>query len=740
MKIHSTALLFLASQTVSTSNAFTVLPDYARSVSTNNKNTKSNHGIALSTLDSTVDSSVALDSETDDNIATEMGYNEIQNLPYRTLQKECKKRGLNAAGNTGALRDRLIESFGIVLYSKADKADTVESVISGISFTDASDNALEYNDLLNEVMDKSSIGHWKAATRKLKKLKKRYTSVDRPQPVPRETYIAVLEACVGNLLHGARAAEPARKILEEMVEAGYEIPVTLANSCITSCIGIGPNGTHDGFGGIDTALAMLAALEGTSTVVNPDSYAALAVALSREDEESLGEALLILRSMIVDQNYTPDLSTFAYVSAAAAKTGTSAEAVMQVLTLVKASGYELDTIASAEPGRQVLASGVIAAEQLDNLALGLRLLTAAQRAEGCAPDRGDDLVAASSAPAQRACMLIHRRAIDKAAQDKNWKLAVKLLALMPQRSLIPSAGVWRRVVTLCAKCEKSRKACALLFDWVKLYEEGKSERPPIAVFNTVVNTCEICGEEELTLVVLESMKKTHEVEGNIITFNIALKRLAKQGQVKACEGIIVSMLEAGVEPTVVSYTTAIGACAKKGIRDSALAYEWLSRMRTRNVKPNFHTYNTALAACLDGPLECTIRASKIATMMLEDVDKELATGLAGTREYNSVLPDTYTKSLGKRLMKQLRENWRNDEINMKVAKATVRVSLLKLLDFDKSEAAERVKKQIAESESETSIEEEDSEENLGQVERDETEIEYAAVNSLHKDGRRNLEV
>merc|ERR1719343_20501 len=684
-----------------------------------------------------------MESSTTTETATEMGYHEIKNLPYRSLQKECKKRGLNAVGSTGALRQRLMENEGIVIYCKGDENDVEECVTeepTGISFQDESDTDFAYNDLLNEVNEKSAIGHWKAATRKLKQLRKRFSS----KPVPRDTYVAVLEACAKNLLHGARAAEPARKILEEIADAGYEIPVTIANSCITSCIGIGPNGTHDGFGGIDTALAMLAVMESTSTTVNPDSYAAVAVALSREDEESLGEALLILRSMIVDQSYTPDLSTFAYVAQAAA-TGKSSEAVMQVLTLVKASGYELDTIASAEPGRRVLASGVIAAEQMDNLALGLRLLTAAQNAQGCAPDRGDDLVAASSAMAQRACMLIHRRAIDRAAQDKNWKLAVKLLSIMPQRSLTPSTAVWRKVVTLCAKCEKSRKATALLLDWVKLYEEGKAEKPPLSVFNTVVNTCEICGEEELTLVALESMKKTHETEGNIITFNIALKRLAKGGLARACEGIIVSMLQEGVEPSVVSYTTAIGACAKDGQQDSAQAYEWLFRMRSRNVMPNFHTYNTALASCLDGKLESTIRGSKIATLMLEDAEKELATGLVGDKEYNSAIPDTYSKTLARNLMKQLRENWRNDEINMKVAKATIRVPLLKLVDFDKEQVAERVKNEITNSEDPATVMSEDTAESSSDkddetIEQDETEIEYAAVNSLHKDGRRNVEV
>ena len=73
----------------------------------------------------------------------------------------------------------------------------------------------------------------------------------------------------------------------------------------------------------------------------------------------------------------------------------------------------------------------------------------------------------------------------------------------------------------------------------------------------MINACESVGEEELTLVVLEAMKATHDTDGNIITFNIALKRFAKLGNPMGCEGIIVSMIREGVEPNIVSYTTAI---------------------------------------------------------------------------------------------------------------------------------------------------------------------------------------
>ena len=158
-------------------------------------------------------------------------------------------------------------------------------------------------------------------------------------------------------------------------------------------------------------------------------------------------------------------------------------------------------------------------------------------------------------------------------------------------------------------------------------EEGKADKPPVSAFNTVVNTCEVCGEEELTVKVLDVMRDTLETEGNIITFNIALKRLAKTGNSMGCEGILIGMLKGGIEPNVVSYTTAIGACAKEGMKNASMANTWLERMRVRNVQPNYHSYNTALAACLDGKLESTFIGAKIATDMIKDAEFEIACGL-----------------------------------------------------------------------------------------------------------------
>jgi pentatricopeptide repeat protein len=302
---------------------------------------------------------------------------------------------------------------------------------------------------------------------------------------------------------------------------------------------------------------------------------------------------------------------------------------------------------------------------------------------------------------------------------------------MPKRSLMPATSVWRNVVQCCCKNEKSKKATAILLDWLSLVNEGKVDKPPVSVFNTVVNTCEVCGEEDLTVKVLDVMKQTLDTEGNMVTFNIALKRLAKLGNVIGCEGILIGMLKEGLEPNVVSYTTTIGACAKEGMKNAAAASMWLERMRTRKVQPNFHTYNTALAACLDGKLESTFIASKIATEMLEDAEKEIACGFQGSARFKSTLPDSYTKVLARQLMKQLRDNWRSGDIDMALAKSTTRVPLLKLVDFDKSimEETQSVK------EIQCDIEDEDE-----VKENEEKDLEFDLLKELHKDDHRTAMV
>lgn len=627
----------------------------------------------------------------------------ISKLQFREARRELERLQLDTTGTLSGMRNRLRNA---TLDKRTDE-NMDERVIdgdklneafekTGIIFQDTSDPDFEFNDLVKETLSKAEQMHWKGATRKLKKLTRRFGKLSsESREIPQNIYLAVLDACMEDRLHGARAAESARKIMEEMVEQGYDIPADAANQCLKNCLGTDKNGTHQGFGGIDTALAMIAAMEQSENppLISLEAYSKLIHALAVEG--SFDDSLKLLREVVADKAETPSLLLFAEVANACVNRRDgldNPELVMTVLAYAKAAGYELDNIASVEDGRSLLAAGVIAAEKLDNVGLGLRFLTAASNAKGCEPDKGDVLVSNLSPAAQRAATIIHRKALAKATEDDSWKLAVKLLEIMLGRGLTPSPSTWRNVVTCCAKLEKSRKATSLLMDWVSLSKAGRAEKPPLRVFNTVVNACEVCGEEELTVQVLDTMKETHDTEGNLITFNIALKRLAKLGNTVACEGIIVGMLQSQIEPSVVSYTTAIAACVAEP-KKSALAMEWIKRMRSRLVKPNVMTYNTAFASCLDGTLEGTSRASQLAAEMLADVQKQVDSGVLDADEYTNVIPNFYTRTLAQQAMKQLKQNWQEGLIDKGVAKSTLRVPLLKLVEFTKSDLAQLAEKQ-----------------------------------------------
>ena len=232
------------------------------------------------------------------------------------------------------------------------------------------------------------------------------------------------------------------------------------------------------------------------------------------------------------------------------------------------------------------------------------------------------------------------------------------------------------------------KICSdfIFFFQIDLYKQGRAEKPTLKVFNTVVNACEVCGEEELTVQVLDAMKETHDTEGNLITFNIALKRLAKQGSVMGCEGIIIGMLQGGIEPSVVSYTTAIAACVSDPKKPET-AFEWIKRMKSRLVQPNVITYNTAFASCMDGTVEGTKIAGELASMMIDDVTSQVDSGIIDPDDYTNVIPNFYTRTLAKSATEQLEALVKSGDIDEDDEEST-HASLMKLVDYLKSDLAE----------------------------------------------------
>ena len=142
--------------------------------------------------------------------------------------------------------------------------------------------------------------------------------------------------------------------------------------------------------------------------------------------------------------------------------------------------------------------------------------------------------------------------------------------------------------------------------------------------------------------------------------------------------------------------------------------------------PNVITYNTALAACLDGKLESSTVASRLASEMIADVEKQLIDDDgAEADEYTDVVPNAATKMLARQAMQQLKENWQSGEIEKREATDTIRVSLRRLIDFQKSEAAQKARERYAQRKK---LEEDQA---LA-TSNDETFLEYSAAQEVHR--------
>ena len=71
-----------------------------------------------------------------------------------------------------------------------------------MDFVDESDPDFQYNELLTAIRDKAAVGHWKAATRKLKQLTRRFGD---EKDIPSDVFQDTLNACMANRLQGALA-------------------------------------------------------------------------------------------------------------------------------------------------------------------------------------------------------------------------------------------------------------------------------------------------------------------------------------------------------------------------------------------------------------------------------------------------------------------------------------------------------------------------------------------------------
>ena len=97
---------------------------------------------------------------------------------------------------------------------------------------------------------------------------------------------------------------------------------------------------------------------------------------------------------------------------------------------------------------------------------------------------------------------------------------------------------------------------------------------------------------------LEEMRRRGAVEPTAVSYNSAIHACARAGAWARAVGLLDEMARHGVEPNERSYASAIDACAKVGAWERAVGL--LETMARRGVEPGERSYTSAVDACAKG--------------------------------------------------------------------------------------------------------------------------------------------
>ncbi|CAM9424703.1 unnamed protein product [Chrysoparadoxa australica] len=97
-----------------------------------------------------------------------------------------------------------------------------------------------------------------------------------------------------------------------------------------------------------------------------------------------------------------------------------------------------------------------------------------------------------------------------------------------------------------------------------------------------------------SLEVLEAMAADPATKPNAFCYSSVMTAYGRAGKWEQAVDLLEQMRDEGVEPNLVAYNAAIGACSKGGARR---ALRLMQQMRDRGLEPDVITYNSAMSAC-----------------------------------------------------------------------------------------------------------------------------------------------
>ncbi|CAE8621630.1 unnamed protein product [Polarella glacialis] len=170
-----------------------------------------------------------------------------------------------------------------------------------------------------------------------------------------------------------------------------------------------------------------------------------------------------------------------------------------------------------------------------------------------------------------------------------WQLALNLLSLMPEATVVPNEISFNAAVSACEKGDQWQQALNLL----SLMPDLRVV-PSEITYNAAISACEKGGQWQLALDLLSLMPKARVVPDKI-TYSAAISACEKVGQWQRALFLLGSMPEARVSPDEINFSASISACGPG--QQWQLALEVLRKMCEQQVMPDEVSYNALISVC-----------------------------------------------------------------------------------------------------------------------------------------------
>lgn len=179
------------------------------------------------------------------------------------------------------------------------------------------------------------------------------------------------------------------------------------------------------------------------------------------------------------------------------------------------------------------------------------------------------------------------------AKKGDHRTAYALLNALPAERRSPL--LYHGAITACGRSRPIKGKTAMLL-WKRMKEEKMIVKR--GTYNALLHAAQGSLTENATTALLASMERDG-VALNVVSYNVALNSLAKQGRFSEVLGLLEAMESASITPTEVTFGTAINGAARANNSNAAVAL--LAASAGVGLPLGDPAFASALEACLNDP-------------------------------------------------------------------------------------------------------------------------------------------